>query len=60
MTDEYIPILVIFFPNDTASVCGKAGQIPKYQRGNHQETIKLLREDGYDWRKLEVLGEPKP
>lgn len=54
-----VPASVVFFPNGTAGVCDQRGQqIPKYQTGNHDGTIAALREDGIDWRNLQVTGRP--
>ena len=55
------PHLIVFFRNGTAAVCGRAGQIRKYQLGDHRDTIAALAADGIDWRTIpERLGSPSP
>lgn len=53
------PVSIIFFANGTAAVCDQHGrQMGEFQRGDHQETIRLLGAAGHDWRNLEVTGTP--
>lgn len=54
------PTSIIFFPNGTAAVCGKSGQMPQYQTGYHLDTIDSLAADGIDWRTIpERQGTPQ-
>lgn len=54
------PATIIFFANGNTAVCDQNGkQMPRYQEGDHQTAIRLLHEDGIDWRDIpERLGSP--
>jgi arabinogalactan endo-1,4-beta-galactosidase len=53
------PTSIIFFSNGLACVGDEdEQQMGKYQVGKHQDTIQALKEDGYDWTKLDVTGSP--
>lgn len=53
------PVSVIFLQNDLTAVFDEAGkQIPHFQVGRHGDTIRALRQAGYDWRQLQRTGEP--
>lgn len=57
LKDE-VPVEIIFFSNGQTAVGNRNGQqIGKYQ-DRHDESIRLLAEDGYDWKKLRVTGFP--
>jgi hypothetical protein len=54
------PTSIFFFPNGNVAVCDQYGQqMPKYQGSNHNDAVRLLEEDGYDWKHLaDINGRP--
>lgn len=55
------PASIIFMLDCKAVVCDAKGeQIPRYQQGNHADAIRAITNDGYNWHKLNITGEPRP
>lgn len=60
MTEKPRPNSIFFFSEGQVAVCDQFGhQMPRYQSGNHLESIVVLRLDGYRWEDIpEIHGVP--
>lgn len=53
------PVEVIFFINGTTFVGDAAGrQMEEFAMATHRDTIRALREGGYDYHDLDITGQP--
>lgn len=58
--DHPVPEEVFFFPGGSAFVIDERGnQMTKYHCRDHDECVRRLQVDGYDWRKLKCHLEPE-